>query len=73
MMCTSEHIGDTLCNDTNNNEECKWEIEDCCFDNQGNDNCDVCACLDLGVGESGTTTAAPPTTTTTTDALVGCK
>ena len=49
-------IGDGNCDDVNNNEQCQWDGGDCCGDNV-HLWCLVCACLDPGAGDSGTTTA----------------
>ena len=50
-------IGDGYCDDENNVEECQWDGGDCCGDYVSTTWCSVCACLDPGAGDSGTTTA----------------
>ena len=53
-------VGDSACDDVNNNEGCQWDGGDCCGDNVDTTYCQVCACLDPGAGGSGgsgTTTA----------------
>ena len=70
--CDKSHwIGDGYCDDVNNNEECQWDGGDCCGDNVNTQYCDfttyMCACLDPGAGDSGTTTITTgPTNPTTT-------
>ena len=54
-----QFIGDTYCDDANNNEGCDWDGGDCCGDNVNNNFCTFCDCLEF---KSTTTT----TTTTTT-------
>ena len=53
-------IGDSYCDDANNNEGCQWDGGDCCGNNVNTAWCQVCACLDPGAGGSGgsETTAA---------------
>ena len=41
-------IGDSACDDINNNEECQWDGGDCCGNNVNTQWCQVCACLDPG-------------------------
>ena len=41
-------IGDSYCDDANNNEGCQWDGGDCCGDNVNTQWCQVCACLDPG-------------------------
>ena len=48
-------IGDSACDDVNNNEECQWDGGDCCGDNVNAAWCSVCACLDPGFGQGNTT------------------
>ena len=48
IFCESGWIGDGYCDDVNNNEECEFDLGDCC--NNGNINwkyyCSICECLD---------------------------
>ena len=65
--CEKEWIGDGNCDDVNNNEDCQWDGGDCCGNSVNTQYCQVCACLDPGAGDSGTTTITTgPTNPTTT-------
>ena len=41
-----DYIGDSYCDDGNNNEECGWDDGDCCGDYVNTDYCYDCFCLD---------------------------
>ena len=42
----SSWIGDSYCDDENNNEGCNWDGGDCCGDSVNTMYCSVCACLE---------------------------
>ena len=45
-QCKYEQIRDGICNDVNNNEECKWDGGDCCGDDVVMTECLACECLE---------------------------
>ena len=45
-QCKYEQISDGICNDVNNNEECKWDGGDCCGDDVVMTECLACECLE---------------------------
>ena len=45
-------IGDFVCNDGNNNENCEWDRGDCCGNNVNTDSCSACECLDPANGST---------------------
>ena len=45
-QCKYEQIRNGICNDVNNNEECKWDGGDCCGDDVVTTECSACECLE---------------------------
>ena len=45
-QCKYKHISNGICNDVNNNEECKWDGGDCCGDDVVTTECSACECLE---------------------------
>ena len=68
LVCTSSHasyIGDNACDDENNNVECQWDGGDCCNANENlNNYCALCECLDPNhITDNDSTSTSNPTTT----------
>ena len=66
--CNTGWIGDTYCDDINNNMDCSYDGGDCCGCNVQTDYCNVCGCLDPNGSGGGTT--CPQTTTGTTTGII---
>ena len=69
----TSYIGDSYCDDNNNNLECNYDGGDCCGPNVNTDYCTECLCLDDVTTLTPTTSSSTPspTHTITTTLITG--